>query len=91
MVELFILADSERRGFLIVKGAAGLKVFACLFQRYKAIYQLDDIGSGQEFVNEVLGDSTGHGGSINVRAGNGDSIGGQIIVVFTVESEKLKV
>ncbi len=73
VVELFILADSERRCLFIVKGAAGLKVFTCLFQRYKAIYQLDDICTGQKFVYEVLGDSACHFYSINMTSRNSDS------------------
>ena len=47
VVELLVVADGERGGLLVVKGAAGLVVLAGLLQRHAAPIEVDDIGSAR--------------------------------------------
>ncbi len=47
-----------------MEGAAGLEFPAGLFQRDATADDLDDIGPREQFIDEVLGNGTGHGASL---------------------------
>ena len=40
--------------------AAGSEVFAASFERYAAMYKADDVGAGEHFLDEWLGDMGCH-------------------------------
>ena len=60
VVELFILGNSERGAFLFVKGAAGLVVFAGLFQLDTTVDHVDYIDAIEQVINKCLGYSSSH-------------------------------
>ena len=60
VIELLVDADPERRRLFVVKRTAGLVLAAGLLQLHAAADHLDDVGTGDEFVDEMLGDA-GHG------------------------------
>ena len=60
VIELLVRHDREGRRFLAVKRAAGLEFLALLFQRHAAADQLDDVGAGDQLVDEVLWNASGH-------------------------------
>jgi hypothetical protein len=60
--ELLVDADPERRRLLVVERAAGLVLAPGLLQLHAAADHLDDVGAGDELVDEVLGNA-GHGRS----------------------------
>ncbi len=61
VVELLVLADGEGGGLLVVEGATGLVILAGLAQLDAAADQIDDVGAGEEVIDELRGDSAGHG------------------------------
>ena len=60
MVELFILADREGRGFLIVERTAGCIVLARFFQWHTSINHINDVDAIYQFINKRLRDLACH-------------------------------
>ena len=60
VVEALRRADRERRRLLAVKRAEAFVVAAGALQRDAGADHLDDVGSGDELVDEGFGDSPGH-------------------------------
>ena len=60
VIELLVDADPERRRLFVVKRAAGFVLATGFLQLHAAADHLDDVGAGDEFVDEMLGDA-GHG------------------------------
>ncbi len=60
VIELLVGHDVERRRLLAVKRAAGFEFLAGFFERHAAADQLDDVGAGDQLVDEVLWDAAGH-------------------------------
>lgn len=56
VIKLFIRADTERRCFFFMEGAAGGVVFACFLHLHARADDIDDIGAVQKVVNKALGD-----------------------------------
>ena len=67
MVELLLAADREGGGLLVVERAAGLVVLSGLAQGDATVDEVDDVGAGEEGVDEVGGNSAGHGVSEQKR------------------------
>ena len=61
VVELLVRAHGERRRLLVVERAAGLVLAPGALQLHAAADHLDDVGAGDQLVDEVLGDAAGHG------------------------------
>ena len=55
VVELFARADGERRGLFFVERAAGHVVGAAFLQRHALVDDVDNIGFGQQLVDEFAG------------------------------------
>ena len=70
VIELLVDADPERRRLLVVERAARLVFAPGLLQLHAAADHLEDVGAGDEFVDEVLGDA-GHGAGFGRRVGVG--------------------
>src|SRR6202041_3783969 len=69
VVELLVRTDPEGRRLLVVERTAGLELAPRLLQRNPCADDLDDIGTGDDFVDEGLWDAAGHGPpAINRRA-----------------------
>ncbi len=60
VVELLVGTYPKGRRFLVVEGTTGLEFTACFFQRYPGTDDLDDIGTGDDLVDERLGNAAGH-------------------------------
>ena len=54
VIKPFRRADRKRRGFFVVKRAAGLELAARFLELYAAADHLDDIRPGDQIVDEVL-------------------------------------
>jgi len=54
MVELLGLADRKRRGFFVVKGAAGHKIGTCLFKRHVPLDHIHDVEAVEQILNEAF-------------------------------------
>jgi hypothetical protein len=53
-------ADGERGRFLVVKRATRLELAAGFFQRHATSNDLDDVRTGNEVINKVLWNQSGH-------------------------------
>ena len=69
VVELLIRADSKRRGLLFMKGAASGVIATCLFQFDPLVDHINDINAGEQVINKILGDPSGHDGRLKQKNG----------------------
>src|SRR5690606_4171908 len=67
IVELFGRIDPERGGLLGVEGAIGLVLPAGALQRHARADEFDQVGAGDQVVDEGSGNAAGHGPSLPWR------------------------
>jgi hypothetical protein len=60
MVKLFIRANGERGRFFAMERTTGSVISTGFFQRYALVYQFNDVGTGQQFVDKLSGDLSCH-------------------------------
>src|SRR5690606_7680517 len=60
VIELFVRDHGEGGRLLAVEGAAGLVFLTLALQRHTRGDQLGQIGTSNQFIDEMLGDASGH-------------------------------
>ena len=60
VVKLFFTVDGERGGFFVMDRTARVIIFALLFQLSPRVDEIDDVGSGEQVIDENAWDSSGH-------------------------------
>ena len=73
VIELLYGVHVKRRGFFVVEGAAALRFAPAAFQCDARTHHFDNVDAGEELVNEMLGNASGHGRSIGQDRGSGES------------------
>jgi hypothetical protein len=58
VIKLFVLANSERRTFFVVKRAAGLMITASLFKADTTVDQFNYVCASNNVINKLAGDTT---------------------------------
>ena len=60
VIKLFFTVYGERGGFFVMERSARVIIFALLFQLYPRVDEIDDVGSGEQVIDENAWDSSGH-------------------------------
>ena len=60
VIETLARADGKRRRFFVMKRAAGLEFAARFLELHAPANDLDDVGAGDQIVDEILRNQSGH-------------------------------
>jgi hypothetical protein len=60
MVKLLFTVLGEGGGFFVMERTARMVILALIFQLYPRVDEIDDVGSGEQVIDENAWDSSGH-------------------------------